>query len=207
MNFDVENLQKQIPYYLTASDQEALIIELKALASGKSVDYILSRYHDSFKEQMLQGDGWKGFELFLFESGKRLSVRDMVLSNSCDIEPINNRDIPTRVVFAPLVKLSAYKALLDKSGINAEKVNAKIASIKAQKTMNIFYLPASGPLVEDYLVRFDEAHSMPTAAHKEQEKLFTLSQIGFYVFVLKLSVHICRFQEEVKRSLATVERA
>jgi len=159
----------------------------------------------NFTTTMLQGDGWRGFQLLLFESGQRRSVRGLILSNSCDVDPTNPREVPARVVFAPLVKLAAFKALLDVSGIGAERVAAKIEAIKAQKTTNIFYLPAGGPLEESYVVRFDEAQSMPVAAHIEspdRQKLFTLSNTGFYMLVLKLSVHFCRLQERVNRKPA-----
>jgi len=125
-----------------------------------------------------------------------------VLSNSCDVDPENPRDVPARVIFAPLVKLSAYHALLAQSGIDIARVEAKIASIKAQKTTNVFFLPASGTLTEDFVVRLDEAQSMPVAAHingGDKEKLSTLSNTGFYMLVLKLSVHFCRLQEQVNR--------
>ena len=118
MNFDVENLQQQIPYYLTAEDKRVLVEELKAITSGGTADYILSTYHDSFKEDMLQGDGWRGFQLFLFDTGQRRSVRGLVLSNSCDVDLENPRELPARVIFAPLVKLTAYEELLDSSGIH-----------------------------------------------------------------------------------------
>lgn len=205
MTFDVESLQRQIPYYLTAEDRQALVDELKAISQGGTANYILSSHHDSFKEEMLQGDGWRGFQLFMFESGDRRSVRGIVLSNSCDVDPSNPRDVPARVIFAPLVKLSAYEALLRGSGIDAARVDEKVASIKAQKTTNIFCLPAGGPLEEDYVVRLDDAHSMPVAAHvgaEGREKLFTLSNTGFYMLVLKLSVHFCRLQEKVNRKNA-----
>jgi hypothetical protein len=202
MNFDAESLRQQIPYYLAAEDRQVLVEELKAIVSGGTADYFLSRYRDAFKADMLQGDGWRGFQLFLFDTGERRSVRGLVLSNSCDVDPENPREVPARVIFAPLVKLAAYKALLDESGIDTEKVEAKIDSIKAQKTTNIFYLPEGGPLEEDHVVRFDEAQSMPVAAHTaspDKEKLFTLSNTGFYMLVLKLSVHFCRLQEKVNR--------
>lgn len=202
MSFNVDSLQQHIPFYLTSEDQRALVEELNAIASGGTANYLLSAYNDTFKDDMLQGDGWRGFQLFLFETGERRPVRGLVLSNSCDVDPANPRDVPARVIFAPLVKLSAFKGLLDASGISAEKVEAKIASIKAQKTTNIFFLPAGGPLEEDYVVRFDEAQSMPVAAHTkspDREKLFTLSNTGFYMLVLKLSVHFCRLQEKVNR--------
>lgn len=205
MNFDVESLQQQIPYYLTAEDREVLLGELRTIAAGGTADYVLNDYDGSFKECMLQGDGWQGFQLFLFESGERRSVRGIVLSNSCDVDPANRRDVPARVVFAPLVRLSAYKSLLEASGIGAKKIGDKIKSIKEQKTTNIFFLPAGGALEEDYVVRFDEAHSMPFASHVQEgdrEKLFTLSTTGFYMLVFKLSVHFCRFQENVNRKPA-----
>ncbi len=200
MNFDTESLQKQIPYYLTEPDRKALLAELKGFASGNSVDFFLSRHHDAFKETTLQGDGWSGFEFFIFESGERRTVRGIILSNSCDIDPENTRELSTQMVFSPLVKLSVYKTMLIESGIDPKKVEAKITSIKAQKTTNIFYLPASGTLAEDFIVRLDVVQSMPTAAHKEREKLFTLSMVGFYLLVFKLSVQFWRIQENVKRN-------
>lgn len=205
MNFDVESLQHHIPSYLTALDQRALVKELNAISSGGAASYVLSSHNDAFRAVTLQGDGWRGFQLYLFETGERRSVRGLVLSNSCDVDPVNLRDVPARIIFAPLVKLSAYKALLEKSGIDQRRITQKIGAIKAQKTTNIFFLPSGGALKEDCVVRFDEAHSMPLAAHADsadRKKLFTLSNTGFYMLVLKLSVHFCRLQEKVNRSAA-----
>lgn len=202
MNLDVESLQKQIPYYLTAQDRRALVDELAKISKGGKADYFLSPYHDTFKADMLQGDGWRGFQLFLFETGEKRSVQGLVMSNSCDVEPGNVRDVPARVMFAPLVRLSDYEALLRKSGIDAQKVDQKLGEIRAQKTTNMFFLPAGGPLGEDHVVRLDDAHSMPVAAHVAmpgREKLFTLTNTGFYMLVLKLSVHFCRLHEKVNR--------
>ena len=202
MNFDAESLQQQIPYYLTAEDRKILVDELKAISQGGTTDYFLSLYRGSSKEDMLQGDGWRGFQLFMFDSGERRSVRGLVLSNSCDVDPMNPRDVPGRLIFAPLVKLSTYENLLRASGIESNRVDEKVTMIKAQKTTNIFFLPAGGPLEEDYVARLDDAHSMPVAAHttaEDREKLFTLNNTGFYMLVLKLSVHFCRLHEKVNR--------
>jgi len=205
MEFDAESLRKQIPLYLNAEDQQTLVRELKAVAGGGTADYLLSDYRDSFKDVMLQGDGWRGFQLFIFKSGERRSVRGVVLSNSCDVDPENPRDVPARVIFAPLIKLSAYHALLAENGVDTVRVQAKIASIKAQKTTNVFFLPACGTLTEDFVVRLDEVQSMPIAADTnvdKREKLFTLSNTGFYMLVFKLSVHFCRLHEQVNRKPA-----
>lgn len=203
MEFDVDTLRQQIPYYLTSGDRRTLIRELRDIASGGTANYFLSPYNDTFKDHVLQGDGWRGFQLFHFTTGKRRSVKGLVLSNSCDIDLENQRDMPTRIIFAPLVKLAFYRSMLEKANIDKMQVANKINSIKAQKTTNIFYLPADGPLEEEHIVRLDTVQSMPVAAHRDssdREKLFRLSSTGFYMLIFKLSVHFCRFQENINRN-------
>ena len=127
------------------------------------------------------------------------------MSNSCDIDPQNPRAAPSRVIFAPLVKLAAYEGLLRGGGFEMKSVDDTLAAIRAQKITNLFFLPAGGPLEEAHVVRLDEVHSMPVGAFfkpKEPEKLFTLSNTGFYMFVLKLSVHFCRLHEKINRNHA-----
>lgn len=207
MTYDADTLKHQIPYYLSAEDRSVLIGELKAISQGMTAEYVLSKYQDTFGEDMLQGDGWRGFILFSFDTSEKRSVRGIVLSNSCDVDPNNPRDLPTRAIFAPLVRLAAFVALLEQNGMDATRIDAKVADIKAQKTTNIFHLPAGAFLDEDYVVRLDEVHSMPLAAHAanvDRQKLFTLSNTGFYMLVLKLSVHFCRLQENVNRKPSAV---
>ena len=202
MNFDAESLKQQIPYYLTAEDRKILVDELRTISKGGTADYFLSPFRDAFEADMLQGDGWRGFQLFNFETGKRRSVQGLVVSNSCDVDPSNARDMPARVIFAPLVKFADFERVLRESSIKVQQVNEKLDSIKAQKTTNMFFLPSGGPLAEDHVVRLDDAHSMPMAAHvgvPDREKLFTLSNTGFYMLILKLSVHFCRLHEKVNR--------
>jgi hypothetical protein len=63
------------------------------------------------------------------------------------------------------------------------------------------YLPADGLLDEDHVALLDDLYSMPVAVHRQgAEKLFTLSMAGFYLFVFKLSVHVCRLHEDVDRT-------
>ena len=56
-----------------------------------------------------------------------------------------------------------------------------------------------GHLEEDYVVLLDDLHSIPLASHPGDQKLFTLSMAGFYLFIFKLSVHFCRLHEHVDR--------
>ncbi|MGR3498800.1 MAG: hypothetical protein ACU0E9_07900 [Limimaricola soesokkakensis] len=205
MNFDPENLQRHIQHYLTAEDRKVLVEELEAISKGGQAGYFLSDYNNDFKNDMLQGDGWTGFQILTFEKGERRSVRGIVLSNSCDVDPSNARDLSSHVTFAPLFRLSKIRSLLLESGLAEDRVDEKIAAIRSQKTTTIFFLPAGGPLEEDYVVRLDLAHSMPVSAHQAAQgrsKIFTLSNTGFYMLVFKLSVHFCRLHENVNRKIA-----
>ena len=203
MTFDADSLQQQIPYYLTAEDRRVLVEELETISQGGTASYILSQNQDSFEQDTLQGDGWKGFQLFNFDTGKRRTVKGLILSNSCDIDPANRRDVPARVAFAPLVRLADYENVLLSAGIAKRRVEDKLASIRAQKISNMFFLPADGRLTEDHVVRLDDVHSMPFSAHIStagRKKLFTLSNTGFYMLILKLSVHFCRLHENLNRN-------
>jgi hypothetical protein len=200
MSFDVETLKRQIPYYLTAPPaQKELVGELKALSGGATVGYFLHILSDMHAQSLLQGDGWSGLQVLSFVSGDRSSVRGIVMSNSCDVSNDNERVLPPKIVFAPIVKLSAIRARFERSGLPLERIDAKIRAIKGQSVTNVFYLPAEGPLAEEYVALLDDVHSMPATAHEKKAKIFTLSQAGFYLFVFKLSVHFCRFQENVDR--------
>ncbi len=205
MNITVDTIKDQIPVYLTALEKERLMDELTAISNGSgcNVSYVLSAVNDNFADEILQGDGWDKFKVYLFESEKIVDVSGIVISNSCDVDSSNKRDIATRITFAPLVKLSKYREALIRSGINNEAIVSKIQSIQGQRTTNIFYLPACSHLSEEYIVRFDDIHSLQLSMfQKRPDKLkkFTLSNTGFYMFLLKLSMHFCRFQENVHRS-------
>lgn len=198
MTFLPEDLKNQIPYYLTSAPaQKELIANLEAIMSGVRTGY----YSSTSFEERLQGDGWRGLPLFSFDSGKKRDVRGILLSNTCDISPENNRALPPKLVFAPIVKLSAIKARFIKNSISSSQIAGKIKAIQAQTTTSMFYLPAGGPLKEEYVALLDDVHSVPVSAHENgnKEKLFTLSMAGFYLFAFKLSVHFCRLQENVDR--------
>lgn len=138
-----------------------------------------------------------------FESGERKLVKAVLLSNSCDIAPENKRELPTKLNFAPIIKLAPYLQLLRKAGLDNQQIDDKLVAIKEQKVTSLFYLPKGADLEEDYIALLDDVHTVPYQAfstQSERRKIFTLSQVGFYLFLLKLSVHFCRFHEEINRS-------
>ena len=86
--------------------------------------------------------------------------------------------------------------------MKGNKIENKITAIKEQKVTALFYLPKGSVLDDDYVAVLDDIHTIPLnryTAQNGKQKLFTLSQVGFYLFLLKLSVHFCRFQENIQR--------
>ncbi len=198
MRLDEDTIRDQIPYYLTQGQKEGL---LKALQSfPKGFPYYIGKY----PTDVLQGDGWTQLEIVRFEDGARDKIKGVILSNSCDIDPANKTDMPTKATFAPLVKLSNYLGFLGANGIAKDQLDAKAEAIRAQKIWTIFYLPKGADLDDEYIALLDDVHTIPFASFAAEQntkrtKLFTLSDAGFYLFILKLSIHFCRFSENVAR--------
>ncbi len=200
MTLDAGQLKAQIPFYLTAEPaQRELVRNLDALNRGTKTGYYISAAREVRADAILQGDGWCGFQLYSFDTGKRRTVRGMVLSNTCDISEENDRIIAPNIVFAPIVKLSAIEARFRDHDLTDNAVKDRIGAIKNQSVTNIFYLPAGDQLDEDHVALLDDVHSMPATSQTDNRKLFTLSMAGFYLFAFKLSVHFCRLHENVDR--------
>ena len=205
MTFDADALRQQIPYYLTADPaQKVLLAELRSLSDGANNGYFIPKGYDGYTAEILQGDGWRGFHIFSFAKDNVNPVRGIVLSNSCDVTPENPRVLPTKVTFAPIVKLSKIVQRFEAFGLDKEQIASRLQAIRAQGVTSIFYLPADDLLDEEHVALLDDIHSMPIDARQQgAEKLFTLSMAGFYLFVFKLSVHFCRLHENVDRTART----
>lgn len=196
MGITLENINDHIPYYLTQEAKNGLVKALKDFP--EKINYYTTKCQD----ELLQGDGWNGLDIINLESGDRKSIRGIILSNSCDISPENPREVPARMIFAPIIPLSLYENLLTRNGIDVEKVSTKISSIKLQRVTSLFYLPKGGCLESDHIAVLDDLHTLPVqlfCKKTDRKKQFTLSQAGFYLFLFKLSIHFCRFHENVFR--------
>lgn len=196
MGITVEDIKEQIPYYLTQEAKEGLVKALKDFPEK------MNYYTTKLQNGLLQGDGWNNLDIINVETAEKKCIKGIILSNSCDISPGNPRDIPARIVFAPIIPLSLYESVLTKNGIDSEKVLSKINAIRQQKVTSLFYLPKGGCLQSDHIAVLDDLHTLPVqffCKKIDREKQFTLSQAGFYLFLFKLSIHFCRFHENVLR--------
>ncbi|MFW5954847.1 MAG: hypothetical protein ACOCSG_06030 [Guyparkeria sp.] len=196
--FNQDSMEQQIPYYLTRPRAEGLLAELEKFRRSEPIDYFI----DGCPEEMLQGDCWSGLKVVDIRSDRSQCIKGVVLSNSCDVDPGNRRDFPAKIVFAPIVSLDSYIDRLERAGVPSSSLEGKLASIRRQRITNLFYLPSGGPLSGEHIVLLDDVHCVPLDyfwAGESGSKVFTLSQVGFYLFVFKLSIHFCRFHEEVQR--------
>lgn len=196
MPISTEAIQTHIPFYLTQDQKDGLI---KALGDfPRQIQYYIGLYPN----EMLQGDGWEQLEVIRFEDGARDRIKGIVLSNSCDISPDNKRDTSPKITFAPIIKLTNYSQLLLSNGLSQQQIDDRFVAIREQRITSMFYLPKGGALEDEHVALLDDLHSIPAHAFEqvaEKKKLFTLSMVGFYLFLLKLSVHFCRFHENVAR--------
>lgn len=190
----LEDIKNHLPPYLTPQQKDDLLEQIKKFPK-------INYYIHKADQDMLQGDGWSGFTVMDFVTCEKKQVKGIIFSNSCDIDNQNKRTISVNIVFVPLIRLNKYIELLTSSSLSQDKISSKLEAIKQQKVTSIMYFPKGGDLDEDYIANFDDVHSQPLQSFllEKKTKLFTLSQAGFYLFLLKLSIHFCRFQEGVLR--------
>jgi hypothetical protein len=99
--------------------------------------------------------------------------------------------------------VDGYIELLEGAGIPKQSIEDKLEAIRQQRVTSLFYVPAGSGLQNDHIVLLNDIHTMPATAYEEDQsrsKVFTLSQTGFWLFILKLSIHFCRFHENLVRA-------
>ena len=192
-----EQIKLFLPKYLTPKHTRDLFSELSKFPDNMS--FYLNP--DDLREQLLQGDGWKGFIAINFHTGERKTVLGAVLSNSCDIDPQNVGSLPVNVLFAPLIELRKYTDSLRAFGKTNDQIQNTVINIKKQQVSNVFYLPECPGSIPESLILLGDIHAHPLQHFLAQSRqsLFTLNQYAFYLFLIKLSIHFSRFQEDVKR--------
>jgi hypothetical protein len=191
-----ETIRLFLPKYLAPQDQRALFEELRQFPYNKNF------YWQSPPEDLLQGDGWRGLVMIDFYSLEKRAISGVIVSNSCDIDVRNPRTLDTKILFAPLIKVTKYRDLLSESGSTPEQIEDVLSSMRAQKITSIFHLPALSGVLDESFASLDDLHAHPLkdfSARTDRSRLFALNQYAFYLFLLKLSTHFSRFQEGVTR--------
>lgn len=187
-----------LPQYLTPAEKKDLWKEIEAFPKHQRL------YADptTIPQPLLQGDGWTGLTAMNFYTGERRTLAGVLISNSCDISLTNKRISAAQLLFAPITTVARYRQLLTDAGSSPTQADGVVQAIKKQRQTTTFFLPGEqhGP-DEDCLVRLDDIrpHPLRDFADADRDILFRLNQFGFYLFLIKLSIHFSRLQEGIAR--------
>jgi hypothetical protein len=190
-----EQFKVFLPKYLTPREARELFCELEKFPNNDNF-YLLSH-----PDELLQADGWRGLVAIDFHTLSKKVVSGVILSNSCDINPRNQGALDSRVLFCPIIRLASYTNLLLDARRNAQQIENTLSAVRLQKVTNLFYLPPYAKVMEESIIVLDDIHGHPLRDFitQDRSRLFTLNQYAFYIFVIKLSIHFTRLQENVPR--------
>ncbi len=197
----VEDLKIYLPKFLSDPSSDELFSGLKDFP--KNIDErVYTNYLD--KDQVIyQGDGLNDMLVVNLPDTEFKPTPSIVLSNTCDIDLMNSREYPSQIIYAPILNLDKYhQAIALKTKKSEKQIIDHIQNIKKQRETQIFYLPKYGNLDES-IVFLDRIHNYPNKLidrnNLEQRRIFSLSDYGAYLFILKLSIHFTRIQDKVER--------
>ncbi len=195
-----EDIKLYLPKYLSADSYRELIEGLKSFPANMD-----SRFYTNYlKDRIIyQGDGITSLPTINFDTMERKDCLSIVLSNTCDIDAANKRLFNSQIVYAPIIELKKYKCILEQSGISAEKIERHIESARVQELTQILYLPQFGESFNESIVFMDRIFNVDNRfldrGNLNDSRVFSLSDYGAYVFLLKLSIHFTRIQDRVDR--------
>ena len=210
--FGDDHFEKILPPYLTSSEKERLREGLSQFFpeyQGNDIPYdnFYSNYIDNyFKQSDLIAEVKSPLLNTVSGEYERVYVDSMLLSNTCDVSSGNPRIINTKQsIFAPIFNFREYLNDLRENGIPEAQIRSFELEVKRQRITNIFYLPPYQKDGPDYITLLDQLFWLPSAHlnsrldHINDDKIRSLSNFGFYLFIFKLSYHFCRLPEETDR--------
>lgn len=195
-----ETIRLFLPKYLSPDAQQNLLDCIKDFP-----DNIDSRFYTNYlkdKPVLYQGDGIRQLPISNFPGNEIRKQQAVIFSNTCDTDLENKRLFPSRIIYAPIVELSKYKRFLERNGIAQTRIDNHISTIKKQEITQVFYLPPNTSFNES-IVFMDRLNNCSNAYIDRDElpkqRIFTLSNYGYYLFLLKMSLSMMRIHEKVDR--------
>ncbi len=197
-----EEIKKYLPQYLSSESFQTLLDELKSFPNN-----IDERMYASLREKdvVYQGDELREMpivDLQHIDRGVKM-VNCLILSNTCDMDVRNPRMYPSSIMYAPIISLSKYIATLRSQKIKENKINNHVKALRKQQITQIIFLPKNSNM-DDSIVFLDRILHIDNRyidrANVETQRLFSLSNYGFYMLLFKLSVHFSRILEKVDRA-------
>ena len=208
MSFVLEKIEAHFPKELSEQKKGRLREGLNQFTSTNSsskvyTDFYLTTGYDYF----LQGDLINELRYPVWDNERKNYEKNyfnvVIISNSCDIDEANQnqRDIPKKVLIAKLFELSDFKeGLIQNEVENTENI---IRSLKNQEHSNLMYFPPINGI--EYVAFLDELSWITNDElnllknNIQENRIASLDLFGYYLFMFKLSYHLCRLPEEIDR--------
>lgn len=207
-------IRNHLPKYLTPELKENLFKLVKENFPITDNDLIYSNELDS--SIYYQGDAILDIPFSDFQDGnfETLYFSGVIVSNTCDIASENDRMVKPNIQLSRLIDLNDLISQFRNDGHEDFKINEFISNLKGNRISNLFFLPkkeVNGEIImEDSFIKFDSNVTLPIEVFEDKkydknyhplgDRIFSFSNYGFYTFLIKLSVHYCRFREGVFRT-------
>jgi len=200
-----ENFSQLLPGYLTDETRKKLEVALRSfLKNGRITQDPFTTFKNDF---FLQGDIVKDIPFPIWKQNQfitEIAPRCIILSNTCDIDLSNKRDIPIDCLLAPILSVEKIERQLTASGAKKVKIDSFIEDITKYRVTNMFHLPmdADGkyaPNEKGYVVFLDKTFSLPRQTLNIEQHVKSFNQFFSYLFTFKLSINFCRFHDKVDR--------
>lgn len=203
-----------LPNYLVNEEKSRLRDALRQFTvdeKGKEINY--ADFYKSYGHAyFMQSDLVREIRMSLWnEEGAvfEKSYSDaIIISNTCDISFENKHSMNSKqCLFAPLIDFNEYINDLVASGYEKDKLEQFIQTVKAQLVTNLFYLPLFHKNNKEYVVFLDNVFWFPAIElnsyidNIQENRITSLSHFGYYLFILKLSYHLCRLPEQCDREV------
>jgi hypothetical protein len=209
-----EFIRNHLPKYLTPKLSDNLFKLVKENFPNTDNDLIYSDELDS--SIYYQGDAIIDipFSDFNIKDFNILYFQGVIISNTCDIASENDRMVKPNIQLAKIISLGDLISQFKEDGHKDSKIEEFVSNLKGNRISNLFFLPqkeTEGEVVmEDSFIRFDSNVTLPIELFENEvydknyqptgDRVFSFSNYGFYTFLVKLSVHYCRFREGVFRT-------
>lgn len=199
---NIDEIKLYLPKYLSSESEKELFKGLREFPDKLELRLYTDKLTSS--NVIYQGDGLNDMLIVNLPSQKIKPEKAVIISNTCDIdEESNKRHFPSSIIYTPIFNLNKYKeGILRKSNKSPKQIDDHINTIKKQEITQIFYLPKYKEL-DDSIIFLDRLQNCSNSFIKrdnlDTQRLFTLSDLGAYLFVLKLSIHFTRIKDKVDR--------